>query len=110
MSNEIFVDSSVLIEYRKNNQTDLLDALLSDTSIRLLLSQTVVSEYLFHHLAVFGQKSPLSLKVSHQVSATLAVKAPLPFLNLFSWLPDAAEMLPLSVNFMLNTTCCQTTP
>ena len=54
MNNRIFVDSSILIEYRKGSKTDLWDAILSDTDTVPCLNQTVVSEYLFHHMSLFG--------------------------------------------------------
>jgi hypothetical protein len=52
-----------LIEYRKGTRTALLDALLQHSDqLDLCISEIVSSEYLFHLLALFGQKSPLSIK------------------------------------------------
>ncbi|GAB4247160.1 MAG: type II toxin-antitoxin system VapC family toxin [Saprospiraceae bacterium] len=100
MNNRIFVDSSILIEYRKGSKTDLWDAILSDTDAVPCLNQTVVSEYLFHHMSLFGGKSPMSIKESGKVETVLLVKNPLPFLELLEWLPDSPEILPLTVHFM----------
>jgi hypothetical protein len=61
MSNSIFIDSSLLVEYVKKAQTDLLNALQGDSTLNLFINQTVVSEYLFHHLAINGGKSPRTL-------------------------------------------------
>ena len=47
MSNRIFVDSSVLIEYYKGANTSFLEALFAGTEIRLFINQIVVSEYLY---------------------------------------------------------------
>ncbi len=100
MSNDIFVDSSLLVEYIKDSRTDLLDALKSEPGINLFISQTVVSEYLFYHLAELGQKSPRSLKEAAAIPAILKTVSPLPFLEQFEWLSDGSPMLPLAVNFM----------
>jgi len=58
MNSKVFVDSSVLVEYRKGNNLPFLDAMLADKSCDLFLSQTVASEYLYHHLGVVAGKSP----------------------------------------------------
>ena len=63
MSNRIFVDSSILVEYSKSTKTELLEYLISHTSdFELCISETVLSEYTFHFLAKCGDKSPLTLK------------------------------------------------
>jgi predicted nucleic acid-binding protein len=100
MSNKIFIDSSVLVEYRKGNHLPLLNALLADTASMLYISQAVVSEYLFHHLAMVGGKSPLAIKESRQVPEILVLRDPTPFLELFTWLPDEAAFLRPAVQFM----------
>ena len=60
----MFLDSSILVEYVKGNKIDLLDHLLNDTNSSLFISQIVISEFYFHALAAYGNKSPLSLKMS----------------------------------------------
>ena len=100
MSNSIFVDSSLPVEYIKGAKRDLMDALLNDKSVRLCISQTVVSEYLYYHLAEYGQKSPRTLKENGSIPRILNSMEPLPFLALFTWLPDDASMLQLAVDFM----------
>ncbi|MEM0992198.1 MAG: twitching motility protein PilT, partial [Bacteroidota bacterium] len=68
MSNRIFLDSSILIEYRKGIKVALLDQLIQHSNdLDLCMSETVSSEYLFHLLALFGQKSPLALKESKTI-------------------------------------------
>lgn len=110
MNNSIFVDSSLLIEYRKSNQTDFLDELLGESGIRLFISQTVVSEYLFYHLAIFGKKSPRTLKENGAISAIVKANDPRLFLNLFEWLPDNASMLQPAVELMSKYNLPPTTP
>lgn len=100
MNNNIFIDSSILIEYRKGSKTGLWDAILSDTDVVPCLNQTVVSEYLYYHLAIFGGKAPLSIKEAGKIEVTLLIKNPLTFLELLEWLPDSPDILPLTINFM----------
>ncbi len=100
MNNSIFIDSSLLVEYVKKAQTDLLNALQGDTGLRLFINQTVVSEYLFYHLAINGGKSPRTLKETKSISLILQQDDPQPFLSLFSYLPDDPTMLPLAIQFM----------
>lgn len=100
MNNKIFIDSSVLVEYRKGNKLPFLDAMLADQETLLFISQAVTSEYLFHHLAIVGGKSPLAIKMKAGISPILQVRDPLPFLNLFTWLPDDPSMLQPAVEFM----------
>lgn len=65
MNNKIFLDSSTLIEYRKGNHIDFFENIVGNSLWFPCISQIVVSEYLFHHLGVFGGKSPLSIKMSN---------------------------------------------
>lgn len=88
MSNKALLDSSILIEYRKGSNKDLLNAMIKDPNWMLYVNQTIVSEYLFHHLAIFGGKAPRTLKESGAIGAILQSHDPLPFLNLFEWLSD----------------------
>ncbi len=100
ISNEIFIDSSVLVEYRKGNQLPFLDAMLADNRFLLCISQAVTSEYLFHHLAIAAGKSPLAINMAGNIAQMLQTRDPLSFLRLFRWLPDDASMLPSSVELM----------
>lgn len=69
--NEIFLDSCVLIEYTKGNQTDFLDNLLENPNNKLFDNIIVISEFLFYYLAIKYQKSPLSVKESKQIEQIL---------------------------------------
>lgn len=96
----IFLDSSILVEYRKGVQTALFDAIMEDETLNPCINQAVVSEYLFYHLAIFGGKSPLTLKTNGDAAFVMQKYDPLPFLSLFEWLPDDSQQLPLVVGFM----------
>ncbi len=101
MSSSIFLDSSILIEYTKNSRPELLEALLEDERFDLCFGSPVISEYLFHFLAIAGNKSPLSVKTSGQVSTLLAKANPLDIFRPLVFLPDAATLLPDSVRLMM---------
>ncbi|MBK7410194.1 MAG: hypothetical protein IPJ40_20345 [Saprospirales bacterium] len=44
MPSKILLDSSILVEYRKGNRTDLLEAILLNSDWTPVITQTVVSE------------------------------------------------------------------
>ena len=92
MSSSIFLDSSLLIEYRKGTQTDLFEAIMADADWQPYISQTVVSEYLFFHLAIFSGKAPLTVKSNKEVGQVLASSSPEIFLAQFDWLTDFESM------------------
>jgi len=98
--NNIFLDSSVLVEFRKGSRTALLEALLADDRVTPCISQVVASEYLFHHLAIFGGKSPLSIKSNKDIETIMLQHNPYPFLSLFRWLEDDFGILQLAVEAM----------
>lgn len=100
MSNRIFLDSSVLIEYRKGNNIEFFEDLVSSSEWKPCISQIVVSEYLFHHLAVFGGKAPLSIKMANGVENILLLNDPDLFLEQFVWLLDIQDIKSLSISFM----------
>lgn len=85
----VFVDSSILIEYYKNTQTELLDRLLDAKEIRICISQIVVSEYLFHCLGIDGGKSPLSVKQSSAIATVLSNGNHAIFLKQYTYLQDS---------------------
>lgn len=100
MSNKILLDSSLLIEYRKGANTDLFEAIIANENWYPFISQTVVSEYLFFHLAIFSGKSPLAVKTAAQVAQILTAHPPEPFLQQFNWLEDDQNLPDLSAFLM----------
>ena len=83
----IFLDTSILVEYRKGTKTELLDALI-DRQYQLCYNQIVLSEYLFVVLAHYGQKSLRTLKMAYYIPQLLdehdfeSLLKPLTFLEL----------------------------
>lgn len=100
MSNRIFFDSSLLIEYRKGNHTELFESLVSHSDWLPCISQIVVSEYLYHHLAIFGGKAPLSIKTAKEIENILVANDPTLFLEQFKWLKDDENIRKLSITLM----------
>jgi uncharacterized protein len=96
----ILIDSSILIEYYKNAQTALLDELLRAKEVTLFISQVVLSEYLFHCLAVDGGKSPLSIKQSNDIGKTLAYSNHAAFLKQFVYLRDNNLLVEDAISYM----------
>ena len=101
MSNKkIFLDSSILVEYVKGNKIELLDRLLNDTDATLFISQIVISEFYFHALAVYGNKSPLSIKMSGGIGNIMRQYQPQQFLQLFNFLADNAAFINATAQLM----------
>ena len=88
MSNKIFLDSSILVEYRKGVQTDLLEGIIANEAFELLINQVVVSEYLYYHIAIFSGKSPMTIKSAKEIKKYLSMGDPDGFLTQFGWLND----------------------
>lgn len=99
-NNKIFLDSSILVEYVKGNKIELLDHLLNDTDSSLFISQIVISEFYFHALAAYGNKSPLSLKMSRGIGNIMQQYQPQEFLQLFNFLADAAVFIDATAQLM----------
>ena len=100
MSSSIFLDSSLLIEYRKGAQTELFEAIIADLNWQPYISQTVASEYFFFHLAIFSGKAPLTIKSNNDIGHVLASGAPEDFLMQFNWLSDFKNMPVPAIQFM----------
>lgn len=68
---KVFIDTSVLVEYLKGNHADFYEQLIAGDHL-LFINQVVVSEYLFHFVALNANKSLLSVKTSRQIAETFA--------------------------------------
>lgn len=94
------MDSSILVEYRKGIQTDLLEAIVANQVFTPVISQVVVSEYLFYHLAIFSGKSPMSVKSAGEIDKYLSIGDPDTFLAQFAWLQDFPTLFKKGSHFM----------
>lgn len=100
MSNRVMLDSSVLIEYVKNSRGELFEALLSREELELCYAAPVLSEYLFHFLAIKGGKSPLTIKVNQAIESILASNVALDIFRPLSFLNDSDKITPLAFQNM----------
>ncbi len=100
MSNKILLDTSILVEYRKGNKTDLFLEMAMDTRFALCISQAVLSEYLFYHLKIFGGKSPLSVKMSSNIAKVLDEYDASKFLSIFTFICDFPELQASAIDLM----------
>lgn len=102
MSNRIFVDSSVLIEYYKGANTSFLEALFAGTEIRLFINQIVVSEYLYQCIVLDsgGQPAPLTLKRNGRIPEIISGHDHADFLGFFHCLQDDAAIFAVAPALM----------
>ena len=99
-TNNVFLDSSIVVEYSKNTQTELLDYLLGSNYHKLFVSETVLSEFTFYWLAGRGNKAPYTLKTRGDIPSIIESDSPLKFLNQFTLLPAQDETVGLFIDLM----------
>ena len=100
MTNKVFLDSSVLVEYAKKTRMELLRDLMSIQTLELFINETVVSEYTFYHLIIEGAKAPRTLKENKVIPTIIKTANPITFLRLFSYLSTNESILALYLDFM----------
>jgi predicted nucleic acid-binding protein len=96
---KIFVDSSILIEYEKQAQTELFEALVAEGH-QLYINPIVVSEYLYHLIAIRGAKSPLTIRENGKIAETLTGHDTAEFLSSVAYLPIPADAVPLCIELI----------
>lgn len=89
---KIFADSSILVKHVKGSKTNFIEACLEGSAV-MHISSTVVSEFLFHSLAIRGNKSPLTIKMNGEISTYLDEKEVSTFLSQFSILSTNIEIV-----------------
>lgn len=97
--NECFLDSSLLIEYIKGTQTDLLEHLF-EAKTDNFINHIVYSEFIYHFLSVMSGTSPLTLKKSERIGEILKKHKPIEFINNFKILDMDEEIIGKSNHFM----------
>jgi predicted nucleic acid-binding protein len=100
MNNKIFLDSSVLVEFLKNTKADLLKDLLRAKKFELLISSEVVSEILYHSLAIYSGKAPLMVQMRQEINTIFTEYPSAAFLKRFDFLPSNAEIVELAPQLM----------
>ena len=87
----VFVDSSVLVEHIKGLRTDFIPFCASQDLV-LHINSTVVSELLFHIIAIRSNKSPLTIKRKALISSYLDESEVSIFLRQFSVLSTNTDI------------------
>jgi len=89
------LDSSLLVEYSKNNKTKLLVELISDINTECFINETVISEYLYHFLGFNGGRSPRATQSAGQIHLVFETSFDYSFINRFSFLPNTDALFSL---------------
>lgn len=100
MTNKIFLDSSILVEWAKKTQIDLYNYLTNSAQLELCVSQIVLSEFAYYWLTIEGKKAPPTLKRDGSIPAILAKNDPLPLLAKLTFLEAGAAVIPLYLRYM----------
>ncbi len=96
----VFVDTSVLVEYLKGNNTEFYENLLVSNVDGLFINQVVFSEFLFYFIAFQTNTSPLSAKMANKISASFENLNPLDMLPGFSHLEHNAEIAERALEYV----------
>lgn len=95
----LFIDSSILVEYIKGNNTILFDTLLG-TDNRMVSNPIVFSEFMFYFLALYGNKSPLAIKEKSKIPELLKDNNPIDIFSPIEILKVDENITALSYEFM----------
>lgn len=96
---KIFIDSSVLIAYEKQAQSELFEA-LRDSYHELYINILVASEYIYRLIGILAGKSPMSVCESKQIKEVLDKHDTTLFLSPLNLLQIPSEAVPLGLDFM----------
>lgn len=100
MTNEIIVDSSVLIEFIKGNKTILYKKIITELDNESFINETIVSEFLFYFLAINSNKSPRSLQSSNEINKVFSHSFEYMLLENFSYLSNDTRLYALIPELM----------
>lgn len=100
MTSRIILDSSILVEYFKQNKTDLLDYIAGTNRYELCINSSVLSESAFQWLALFGAKAPRTLQKTEVIGQILTENSPISFLSQFTVLPSDDRIVPIYLDLM----------
>lgn len=94
------LDSSILVEYIKQNKTELLDWLAKNDTYELCINSTVLSECTFYWIALYGDKAPRAIQQARRIPDVLTSRPPADFLSQFTVLPSDGRIVPLYLDLM----------
>ncbi|MBK8043895.1 MAG: PIN domain-containing protein [Haliscomenobacter sp.] len=95
----VFIDSSLLVEYEKLNRPELLEALMASNH-QLFINPIVASEYLYQLIGILGGRSPMSICESGKIGETLGRHDTAVFLSAFEILSIPDKALPMAIDLM----------
>ena len=82
------LDSSILVEYIKDDRKVLLEEMLI-RNLELSYNSVLVSEYLYYFVGYYGKKAPRTLKESNRVASVLAEQNPMELLTYFTQITNS---------------------
>lgn len=97
---KVFIDTSVLVEYLKGNNTEFYEKLLISKHEGLFINQVVFSEYLFYFIAFQTHKSPLSAKMANDISSAFENLNPFDMLPGFIHLEHNSNIAETGLEYM----------
>ncbi len=100
MTNDIFVDSSILVEFIKGTKSKIFENLVNTPSTELFINETVVSEFLYYFLLLNGNASPRSMQSSKRISNVFNNSSDFDLLQRFSFLSNNDVLFTLVPNYM----------
>ncbi len=100
----IFLDSSILVEYTKDEHTVFLEEMLQH-NIPLYYNDIVLTEYTYHYIGYYGKKAPRTLKENGSIPDILKEHTPMTLLCLFEQkmesYPSAQDVIRLMKTYNL---------
>ncbi len=93
MTNRILIDSSVLIEYVKNNKVKLLVSVIDNKFSFCYINETIISEFYFHFLKLSTGKAPASLQSSRRIKEVLESNKNYLLINVFEYLSNDRRLI-----------------
>lgn len=100
MKKLILLDSCILIEHFKGTRIEVLPLLWDKNDVQLCVCETVISEFLFHFIALQYGKAPLTAKSDREIGNIITRKNPLPLLERFLCLPALATTPETAIYYM----------
>ncbi len=70
-TNNIFIDSSILIEALKGNKVDFYQSLVADNDNQFFINDTVLSEYLYYLIGFSSGTSPRTVQQKNEIAVVL---------------------------------------
>ena len=86
INSRILLDTSILIEYIKNDKVKLLDSLMDDATVSCCITETIISEFYFQFLKVSTGRAPATLKSSAKIKDVFETNNNYFLINVFEFL------------------------